>query len=193
MKKSMIAVIVWSCVVVVLLGIAGVVSVLEAPSRTHISYPKEEFPTIKTESLSAVQKKILATVQREWELQPPGTKYSEGVEEEWCADFVSWTMREAGVPLANPHSGSWRIPGVYTLTEYYQSVGRFVSPNAHTPQLGDVVLYAPESTFRQHTNIVLAYEDGVLTTIGGNENRKIRIQKHALKDLRGVVGYGVLP
>ena len=48
-----------------------------------------------------------------------------GVEEPWCADFVSWIMREAGLPLSNPNSGHWRIPGVYTWQEYYQSQSRF--------------------------------------------------------------------
>jgi hypothetical protein len=42
-------------------------------------------------------------------------------------------MRQAGTSLNKPNSGSWRIPGVYTLQEYYQSVGRFEAPDFQPP------------------------------------------------------------
>lgn len=195
MKHIIVASAIWTVVITALLLGAAIV----ANSQTGVqngarqSIFTEKFPAIETKTLSEYQKNIITITKREWQAQPASTKYSQGVREEWCADFVSWVMRTAGLPLTNRHSGSWRIPGVYTLTEYYQSVGRFKPAGAHTPQMGDVVLYAPESIFGQHTNIVLAYENGMLTTVGGNENGKIRVQTHPLKNLKGIVGYGILP
>jgi hypothetical protein len=56
--------------------------------------------------------------------------FSEGTAEPWCADFVSWVMHQAGFSLDNPNSGSWRIPDVYTMQEYYGSVSRLTPPTA---------------------------------------------------------------
>ncbi|MBF6386377.1 CHAP domain-containing protein [Nocardia farcinica] len=149
------------------------------------------FPAIDHTVLDADQRALLAVLEREFADPRPGTAYAEGARESWCADFVSWTMREAGRPLANPNSGSWRIPGVYTLQGYYESVGRFVpATDGYRPRTGDVLLYGPSSQFGQHTNIVLAAADGEVTTIGGNEFDRVAVHRFRLADVRDVVGYG---
>lgn len=156
------------------------------------SFEKTPFPIIDEAELSAEQQKVIEILQREYELQPSGAKYSEGVSEPWCADFVSWVYNEAGVPLRNPNSGSWRIPGTYTLREYYESAGRFVgSQEQYEPKIGDVMLYDNPSSFGQHTNIVIAYDGNTVTTIGGNELGRIRISEHTGHNSAGFVGYGV--
>ncbi|WP_341268311.1 CHAP domain-containing protein [Gordonia malaquae] len=151
------------------------------------------YPAVDTALLTPVQAKLVSVTRAEFDAQPAGTKYSEGVEEQWCADFVSWVMRAAGREFSNPNSGSWRIPGVYTLTEYFQSEKRFrPAGSGYTPKLGDVMLYGHDSPFRQHTNIVLTVDDGVVTTVGGNEwGGHVRISRFDLSD-RGLVGIGVL-
>lgn len=149
------------------------------------------FPALDPSTLDADQRALVAVLEREFADPRRGPDYAEGQVEAWCADFVSWTMRAAGRPLSNPHSGSWRIPGVYTLQEYYQSVNRFVPiEDGYRPRTGDVLLYGPGSSFGQHTNIVLTADDGVLTTIGGNEFDHVRVHRFPLADVSDVVGYG---
>ncbi|GAB49650.1 CHAP domain-containing protein [Mobilicoccus pelagius] len=99
--------------------------------------------------------------------------------------------KESGRPLKNPNSGSWRIPGVYTLEEYFLGAKTFhAADSGYTPKLGDVVMYRPDSPYGQHTNYVLSVHDGILTTVGGNEDDRIVVSDHRLdSDLR-VVGYG---
>ncbi|MFC4125572.1 CHAP domain-containing protein [Nocardia rhizosphaerae] len=151
----------------------------------------EPFPALDTERLDEQQLALVEVLRREYERPGDGPKYAEGVEEAWCADFVSWTMREAGRPLANPNSGSWRIPGVYTLTEYYQGVGRFTPGDVgYRPRLGDVVLYGPSSPLGQHTNIVLKADGDELTTIGGNEMGAVRVRTIRLSETADLVGFG---
>ncbi|MGY1947031.1 CHAP domain-containing protein [Nocardia asiatica] len=152
-----------------------------------------EFPALDRSALDPAQAGIVAVAEREFSAPGAGPKYAEGVDEAWCADFVSWVFREAGVPLSNPNSGSWRIPGVYTLQEYYESNGRF-SPigSGYVPRTGDVLLYGESSPYGQHTNIVLRADDGRVTTIGGNEFDEVRIYRFTLADLPGVVGFGRL-
>lgn len=155
---------------------------------------KSAFPAdIDQAQLTDTQQKLIALLKVEYETQPDGTKYAQGAVEPWCADFVSWIMKEAGEPLVNPHTGGWRIPGTYTLREYYQREGRFEPVTAvYQPQMGDIVLYDNPSPRGQHTNFVLKNEDGILTTIGGNEAGKIRIQTINPDDDPGLLGYGRL-
>jgi len=154
---------------------------------------KRSFPDIDSSSLTVYQQKIIVLLKQEYAAQEPGTKYSEGTSEPWCADFVSWIMREAGSPLENPNSGSWRIPGVATLQAYYQSIGAFHAySSGYQPVLGDVVMYGSDGIFGQHTNIVLKNDNGILTTIGGNENGKIRVYTNEDMDGARIVGYGAL-
>jgi hypothetical protein len=151
------------------------------------------FPDIDSTSLTEEQGRILSLLEQEYDLQPSGTKYSEGVEEAWCADFVSWIYNEADIPLENPYSGSWRIPGTYTLREYYDSKEKFkAADSGYTPKVGDIMFYDNPSPFGQHTNFVIANEDGVITTVGGNEPGGIRVVKHTTPDTVGFLGYGEL-
>ncbi|MFE3543670.1 CHAP domain-containing protein [Nocardia sp. NPDC059177] len=177
-----------------MLGISGVLATTAVLVAGLVWWQHDwgdPFPTLDTEQLDEQQLALVEVLRREYENPGEGTKYAEGVEEAWCADFVSWTMREAGRPLANPNSGSWRIPGVYTLQEYYQQVGRFTRPDlGYRPRAGDVVLYGPDSPMGQHTNIVLKVEDGKITTIGGNEMGSIRVRTIDPAETADLVGYG---
>ncbi len=158
------------------------------------SRDRAEFPQIDLTSLSPSQQKIITILKQEYESQPDGTKYAEGIKEPWCADFVSWVFKEAGAPLVNPNSGGWRIPGTYTLREYYQAKGKFKpASSGYSPQVGDIMLYDNPSPFGQHTNIVIKNEAGVITTIGGNEPGGIRVVAHITPDKAGFIGYGILP
>ncbi|MDI9915822.1 CHAP domain-containing protein [Rhodococcus sp. IEGM 1379] len=149
------------------------------------------FPTVDYSELTSAQSQLVTSLEQEWESGDPGTKYAEGVEESWCADFVSWNMNQIGAPFSNPKSSSWRIPGVYTLQEYYESVGSFVPYGQdYQPKVGDTILYSGDSPFGQHVNIVLVNDAGTLTTIGGNENNSVMIHRIDPSEVAGIVGFG---
>lgn len=161
-------------------------------SSNFASKERIAFPQINETQLSEDQLKLVAILKEEYALNPEGTKYSEGVNEAWCADFVSWVYKKADQPLENPHSGSWRIPGTYTLREYYESIGKFrLASSGYSPKVGDILLYDNPSPFGQHTNIVLKSDNGTVTTIGGNEPGGIRVIEHSLNDDPGFIGYGI--
>lgn len=161
------------------------------PNR-YLPWDTAVFPRIDTRA-TAQQRAVLEVLEAEHTRQRPGTFYAEGVDEQWCADFVSWVMREAGVPLVNPHSGHWRIPGVYTLEEYYGAAGRYEpAGSGYRPDIGDVVLYRNRLGFGQHTNIIASVDGDTAITVGGNESGRIRIHGLDLDD-PAIVGYGRLP
>ena len=139
----------------------------------------DSFPAVDHSILTAQQSALLSVLEQEWESGSPGTKYAEGVEESWCADFVSWSMNQIGTPFSNPNSGSWRIPGVYTLQEYYESIDAFVPYGQdYQPKVGDTILYGDSSPFGQHVNVVLVNDAGTLTTVGGQREQQGHASSH---------------
>lgn len=193
---ALVGVVVLICGLVVFIGPDKVIRKLQN-TASNVSLDRSvgqaKYPAIDESQLTPTQRKIVAVTQQEFAAKPKGTKYAEGVSEPWCADFVSWVMKESGVPLKNPNSGSWRIPGTYTLLEYYKQVGRFKDiTSGYTPRIGDVALYRNSPIFGDHTNIVLKNDAGVLTTVGGNENNTVRIYTNEKKNYTGLLGYGTL-
>jgi len=154
----------------------------------------QDFPDVKTSNLSDTQVKVVTILKQEYATLPAGTKYTEGALEDWCADFVSWVMKEAGVPLLNKGNGSWRLELTEPLLEYYKSVDLFEpAGNGYTAKAGDIAIYEKPSPFGNHVNIVIENNDGAITTAGGNENNTIRIRVNTpLKDAH-FLGYGKLP
>lgn len=168
----------------------GVAAVLFRDARVSVVSVQPDFPALDRTALSPVQQRVVDILRTQYDAQPAGTAFSEGIDEPWCADFVSWVLNEAGQPLSNPHSGHWRIPGVYTLQEYYQAAGRFEAPGGYRPQTGDVALYADGSPLGLHTNFVLAVDDNVITTVGGNEEGDIKVR--TFEPGPWLLGYGRL-
>jgi len=170
-----------------------VVGVLWAAPTRYLPWDTSDFPEVDLAALSPEQARVVTLLEEEHRSQRPGTFYAEGVEEPWCADFVSWIMREAQQPLSNPNSGHWRIPGVYTLQAYYESQGRFEPVDGgYRPSVGDVVLYNNRSWVGQHTNIVVAVDGDTATTVGGNEFGRIRVHTLDWSSDSAVVGFGRL-
>lgn len=152
-----------------------------------------QFPLYASGELTTAQQKLVDIIKVEYQTQPSGTKYSEGITEPWCADFVSWVARANGTPLTNPHSGSWRIPGTYTLREYFQAKGAWHPyESGYQPKVGDIAIYDGNGPFGQHTNFVMRNDNGELTTVGGNENGAIRVQVHTRNNDLHVVGFAEL-
>ena len=172
--------------------IADKLSSLVNSVRLDRSPGESAFPDIDTANLSPTRQKIISLAKTEFKAQSAGAKFSQGAEEAWCANFVSWIMHQAGASLKNPHTGGWRIPGTFTLHEYYETTGRFKSANSgYQPLPGDVAIYRNSPVFGDHTNIVLKNDNGALTTVGGNEANRIRVFVNHDKRYDGLLGYGV--
>jgi hypothetical protein len=172
--------------------IADKLSSLINSTRLDRSPGEAVFPDIDTANLSPTRQKIISLAKTEFKAQSAGTKFIQGAEEAWCANFVSWVMYQAGAPLKNPHTGGWRIPGTFTLHEYYEAASRFKPANSgYQPLPGDVAIYRNSLVFGDHTNIVLKNDNGVLTTVGGNEMNRIRVFTNRDKQYDGLLGYGV--
>lgn len=83
---------------------------------------------------------------------------------------------------------------MYTLREYLESADKFQLADAdYDAKTGDILIYDNPSRFGQHANLVLANDNGAITTIGGNERDKIRVTENTYPaDDHGFVGYDIL-
>ena len=150
------------------------------------------FPTISA-NLSKTRQNILSIAQHEYENPQSPETYITGNWEPWCADFVSYIYKEAGYPFSNPNSGSWRIPGIYTLRDYFIATERWHPFGSYTPEPGDVVIY-DGGIFGGHTNLVISVAGNEITTLGGNEGDKINLMRFNFQDPKyGIQGFGVIP
>lgn len=169
---------------------AGVVWRMNSGHSADGHDSRGSFPAVDLQALPADRAAIVQVAHTQFDDPGPATKYSQGAQEAWCADFVSWVWNTAGVPMSNPNSGSWRIPGVYTLQDYLQSVHRLhLQGSDYQPQPGDLVLWKTGSRFGAHTNLVLSDRDGRLTTVGGNQPGGITVTTEAADD-SGILGFG---
>ena len=79
--------------------IADKLSSLINSTRLDRSPGEAAFPDIDTANLSPTRQKIISLAKTEFKAQSTDTKFSQGAEEAWCANFVSWIMYQAGAPL----------------------------------------------------------------------------------------------
>jgi hypothetical protein len=202
MKKQLFVAAVMVAIVILGIGYASratIKSTVMQIQARHQSAVTTPFPQLDTTGFTEVQLQLLEQLKAEYAKKPVSfdaavLQYTDGVKEPWCADFVSWQMKELGQPLVNPHSGGWRIPGVYTLREYYQAESRWQSAGTYVPKFGDVAIYA-RSPAQSHTNIVLSVDtkSQTMQTIGGNEEGRVRIKtKSYLPPHEDLAGFGLL-
>ncbi|WP_260763684.1 CHAP domain-containing protein [Candidatus Mycosynbacter amalyticus] len=175
---------------------------VESTQQAVLSSTRTDFPVIETTGFSDTQKRVLALAQQEYQKNPINydktvMKYTEGFEESWCGDFISWVFNQAGTPFVHPDTKYWRIPGVQTLMTYYQQEGAYHEiGDGYKPQMGDVAFYfgeTPDGGSSEHVAMVLEVRGDTIVTIGGNEGDdgilRVRYDKLAA-GTKGLVAIG---
>jgi hypothetical protein len=123
--------------------------------------------------------------------QPPGSNDSPRIAQyrtatagsgvgPWCAYFVSWVARQAGMPLGDHGEGFGSVDQLYA---WAQRTGRAV-PNGPgvVPRPGDLIV------FNEHVGIVeQVLPDGRIQTIEGNSSDRVSRNVHESSDALGFV------
>ena len=127
--------------------------------------------------------------------QPPGSNDSPRIAQyrqatagsgvgPWCAYFVSWAARQAGVPIGDSGQGFGRVDDVYA---WAQRSGRAI-PNGSgvKPQPGDLIVWD------EHIGLVESVDaDGTVHTIEGNTTgNAVARRTHARSEALGFVRPG---
>ncbi len=105
----------------------------------------------------------------------------------WCAAWVTYVMRHAGVPT----DSVLNYKGCATASEWFAARGRFrPRSGGYVPKPGDIIMYewSPqnEGTDRDdgddHTGLVEYVESGMVHTVEGNNNGVCRRSQRSLSD-----------
>jgi CHAP domain len=123
--------------------------------------------------------------------QPPGSNESPRIAQyrqatagapgpgPWCAYFVSWAARQAGVPIGDSGQGYGRVDDVMAWGE---RAGKAL-PAGSEPQPGDLIVWD------EHIGIVESVgADGSINTIEGNSSNMVARREYG-SDGGGAVGY----
>src|SRR5215217_381865 len=122
--------------------------------------------------------------------QPPGSNDSPRIAQyrqatagsgvgPWCAYFVSWAARQAGVPVGDSGQGFGRVDDVFA---WAQKAGKAL-PAGSTPAAGDLIVWD------EHIGVVESVDaDGTIHTIEGNSSDQVSQRTYG-SDGGGAVGY----
>jgi hypothetical protein len=124
--------------------------------------------------------------------QPPGSNDSPRIAQfrkatagsgvgPWCAYFVSWAAREAGVPIGDNGQGFGRVDDVYA---WAQKAGKAIpAGDGVKPQPGDLIVWD------EHIGIVESVDsDGTIHTVEGNSSDQVAQRTYGA-DGGGAIGY----
>jgi len=91
--------------------------------------------------------------------------------EPWCADFVSWAWRRAGVPIGFGGRGSDYVP---ELSAWALVTRRWKwARSGYRPKAGDLVVYNTSVSQRGHIGLVARTRNGKIHTIEGNYQDRV--------------------
>ena len=107
----------------------------------------------------------------------------------WCASFVTWCARMAGIPDGTLTSS---VNCAYWVN-WFRSNGRYYERSTgYVPQKGDLIFFrdAGSPKLSTHVGIVRYTCGGIVYTIEGNQNQQVSLVAYALNDPY-IIGYGV--
>ncbi len=121
--------------------------------------------------------------------------YTDGNAEPWCADFVSWIYRKAGVAFTGGASGGWRIASVASAAQWFKSKGTWhYRSSSYIPKPGDFVRFnwsGCECSSNNHAGIVERVDGTTLYTIEGNSSDMVRRKVYYnYKTYNKIIGFG---
>lgn len=101
----------------------------------------------------------------------------------WCAYFVSYIAKQAGVPIGPNGDGMGYVPAI---TSWAKQTGKFISPSSQV-RAGDVILFGGSG----HIGIVERVNpDGSLTTIEGNHSDRVDRVRRSKSEAIGFMRLG---
>ncbi|MFI6416013.1 peptidoglycan-binding protein [Streptomyces sp. NPDC050842] len=138
--------------------------------------PRTPAPGRPSGDVSALRKRIVNTARGQIGVsEPSGCRayLKDCARTAWCAAFVSWTWRKAGVPSA-------AVPKTLVAREVGLWGRRNGLFHATHPKPGDIVVWGkPAAQTGGHVGIVVAvHADGRIDTVDGNYRNKVTFRKN---------------
>lgn len=118
-----------------------------------------------------------------------------GLQSEWCAIFISWCARQAGIPLGVVGKTGWADAADFGV--------EYRAKKDYTPVPGDIIVFDREprrtytgaeepDEFGDHVGIVTEVTSTTVHTVEGNSSNACRANSYSLEN-PDIKGYGVYP
>ncbi|MCM1082839.1 MAG: GBS Bsp-like repeat-containing protein [Clostridium sp.] len=101
----------------------------------------------------------------------------------WCAYFVWWCMKKAGVPTDQYAQTGW----VPSITSFYSARGKYRARGTYTPKPGDVIIFGDSD----HVGIVESADGYTVNTIEGNSSNQVARRSYSASSTY-IMGYGIV-
>ena len=104
----------------------------------------------------------------------------------WCASFVSWCLRQSGVPdeIAASEVSCQRMIDWYRSNSTYRPRGSYI------PLPGDIIMFRYGSGSANHVGIVIGVEQGRVYTVEGNTSDMVGLRSYSMSNST-ILGYCV--
>ncbi len=122
-----------------------------------------------------------------------------GRQDAWCAIFVSWCANKAGISNDIIAKSVWPSSDDFGCVWHGRNADRTEGIN-YTPVPGDLIIFdwksnnfctkSPASFYGDHVGIVTEVAGGIVYTVEGNSNNKVRAKQYSLSD-ENIKGYAV--
>lgn len=106
----------------------------------------------------------------------------------WCAIFVTWCARKAGIPATSILNFAYCPYGI----DWFKKAGTWMTRGSYTPKKGDIIFFdwsGGTDGVSDHVGIVESVVDNTVNTIEGNTSSMVARRSYSLSD-PDIVGYG---
>ncbi len=115
--------------------------------------------------------------------------YWYGLQDQWCAMFVSWCLRQSGVTsdVVPSHASCTNWVSWFQTNATYNT-----RSSGYVPSPGDIIFFKSDAVTRasDHVGIVNYVSGSTVYTIEGNSSNQVRTRSYSLSDTY-IVGYGI--
>ena len=166
---------------------------------TDSTKPKIDYGLKRAEVALAEYRKDIVESPKGCNCGPEIDKYTEGYHAQWCTMFASWVANEAGSPLYNEKTKSWRLINSRDFAANLEKNGTWytreeVLEKGLQPKIGDFVVFW-RGDFEDnlgHVDVVVDLSDkpGFAGLVGGNLDGRVKYRDFPYFQYYGFLGFG---
>jgi hypothetical protein len=161
--------------------------------------PKVDYGLKRAEIALTEYRKNIVETPKGCNCGPEIDKYTEGYHAQWCTMFASWVANEAGSPLYNEKTKSWRLINSRDFAANLEKNGTWytseeVLEKGLQPKIGDFVVFW-RGDFEDnlgHVDVVVDLSDkpGFAGLVGGNLDGRVQYRDFSYLQYYGFLGFG---
>lgn len=153
---------------------------------TQLGYHEGDRPS-ELDGMNVYGSRNFTEYNRIWGALDNGEGNGKSVGYAWCAAFVTWCLRQSGVPAEIAASEV----SCQRMTDWYRTHSTYhARASGYTPIPGDIVMFRYGGSTANHVGFVVGVENGRLYTVEGNTSGMVGLRSYYLNN-SAILGYCV--